>query len=130
MFEDKCRISTLLSGEPIHSTEKRRSGYFQGKSDTVKLKLSIGARRNIFLQTLLDTQLPYGKSAFCCKLLVKDRLGKIIRPRLPLQVRLYIKSRPRPVFNESNKINVTLFDIFSILNLMEEAIGPIRTANY
>ena len=73
------------SGEPYHSTEKRRSGFFQGQSDTVKLKLSIGARRNIFIQTILDTSLPYARSPFCCKLLVKDRLGKIIRPRLPLQ---------------------------------------------
>ena len=85
-YFDICALPTKLSdsGEPYHSVEKRRSGFFQGHSDTVKLKLSIGARRNIFVQTLLDTPASYSMSPFCCKLLVKDRLGKIIRPRLPL----------------------------------------------
>ena len=49
-------------------------------------KLKVGARRNIFLQTLLDTRASYISNFCCSKLILKDSKGKIIRPRLPLQV--------------------------------------------
>ena len=51
-----------------------------------KIKLKVGARRNIFLQTLLDTRASYISNFCCSKLILKDSKGKIIRPRLPLQV--------------------------------------------
>lgn len=52
-------------------------------------KLKVGARRNIFLQTLLDTRASYISNFCCSKLILKDSKGKIIRPRLPLQVGLF-----------------------------------------
>ena len=57
-------------------------------------KLKVGARRNIFLQTLLDTRASYISNFSCSKLILKDSKGKIIRPRLPLQVSLQQAARP------------------------------------
>jgi len=84
---DICHIPSSShpeSEEPCFHREERCSGQF-GSNGTITFQLKVGARRNIFLQTLLDTRASYISNFCCSKLILKDSKGKIIRPRLPLQ---------------------------------------------
>ena len=86
-------------------------------------KLKVGARRNIFLQTLLDTRASYTSNFCCSKLILKDSKGKIIRPRLPLQVAFRLQSS---AFSEWNPFLELRLMLFSILILMVVVIGKIK----
>ena len=86
---DLCKIPTTSDDNnvPKFNREQSCSGIFNGES-CFEFDLKVGARRNIFIQTLIDTKSSYLRNYYCCKLILKDAKGKIIRPRLPLQVLL------------------------------------------
>ena len=83
---DVCLLPSKFSESrsgPCFDGESVVNGVFEEDQPVIKAKMSVGAKRNVFLQCLLDCNIEFAKTNQFISVDVKDENEEYIRPILP-----------------------------------------------